>query len=227
MSEPHRTPRAVFLDLDGCLVDSRAAISRCLNVGLEAVGAAPRREEELYPLIGPPLYESFLGLLRREGRPAVDDAADVAARCVDAYRRAYADVSLAETTAVVGMSGVLERLASEASLAVVTSKPAEFAVPILEAVGLAGYFDAVHAPGLEVRAEPKAVTLARALEDVAPGVPAGATVMVGDRYHDVDAGRARGTRTIGVTWGIGSAAELEHADAIVDVPEALPAAIRG
>ena len=39
--------------------------------------------------------------------------------------------------------------------------------------------------------------------------------MVGDRRSDVVAGRAVGTRTVGVLWGYGSRAELEDAGADV------------
>jgi phosphoglycolate phosphatase len=220
-----RTPQAVFLDLDGCLVDSRAAISHCLNVGLEAVGAAPRRARDLYHLIGPPLHESFVALLAEQEVPVGRTRDELAARCVDAYREAYVDVSLSETHPVEGIDGALERLGARSTLAVVTSKPAEFAVPILSAVGLEEWFVAVHAPSLTARAEPKALTLARALVDVVPGLPPGGTVMVGDRHHDVDAGRACGTRTVGVTWGIGAAEELAHADRVVGSPDALVGAV--
>jgi phosphoglycolate phosphatase len=37
--------------------------------------------------------------------------------------------------------------------------------------------------------------------------------MVGDRHHDVDAGKAHGLRTIGVLWGIGDVDELRGAGA--------------
>lgn len=49
--------------------------------------------------------------------------------------------------------------------------------------------------------------------------------MVGDRHHDIDAGRALSTRTIGVTWGSGSRAELVDAgaDAIAATPAELAA----
>lgn len=221
-----RPPRAVFFDLDGCLVDSRAAISHCLNVGLEAVGAVPRRAEELYRLIGPPLHESFVALLDEDEGAAGEGMRDeLATRCVEAYREAYVDVSLRETLPVEGMDVVLEQLRPETTLAVVTSKPAEFAVPILAAVGLEATFAAVHAPGLTARAETKTRTLARALADVAPGLDPRDTVMVGDRHHDVDAGRACGTRTVGVTWGIGDAGELAHADRVVESPDALIGAV--
>jgi phosphoglycolate phosphatase len=39
--------------------------------------------------------------------------------------------------------------------------------------------------------------------------------MVGDRSFDVEAARAHGLLAIGVTWGIGSAAELTAAGADV------------
>jgi phosphoglycolate phosphatase len=215
-------PAAVFLDLDGCLVDSRAAIGRCLNLGLEAAGLAPRPEAELHRLIGPPLHEAFVTLLREGGADT-----RLAPRCVAAYREAYTEVSLTDTLVVDGVPTALELLARSTILAVVTSKPVAFAEPILTALGLREWLTAVHGPSLEARAEPKTRTLDRALADVLPGAPPSATVMVGDRHHDVGAGLACGTRTVGVTWGIGDAAELAAADALVDDPRRLPELLRG
>ena len=55
----------------------------------------------------------------------------------------------------------------------------------------------------------------------APGEPRAA--IVGDRHHDVEAGRANGLVTIGVTWGIGDRTELNEAgaDFLVDTPAEL------
>lgn len=211
-----RAMEVAFLDLDGCLVDSRVAISRCLNLGLEAVGARPRGTADLHHLIGPPLHESFVALLAEE-----DLDPGLAPRCVAAYREAYRDISLTDTRTFPAIPEAVARLESALTLAVVTSKPAAFAEPILEAVGLRDAFVAVHAPSLHARAEPKADTLARALADVAPTVAPSATAMVGDRHHDVDAGQACGTRTVGVTWGIGSHEELAHADRLLSAPAEL------
>ena len=211
------TPPAIaFLDLDGCLVDSRSAISRCLNIGLESVGATPRAPERLHRLIGPPLHTSFETLLEEAGLDA-----GLASRCVVAYREAYREACVTETVAVPGIPAAVERLRSTLRLAVVTSKPAAFAEPILDAVGMRKAFEAVHAPDLEARSEPKATTLSRALADLAADVAPAATVMVGDRHHDIDAGRACGTATLGVSWGIGEADELADADRIVHRPEEL------
>lgn len=210
--------RSVFFDLDGCLVDSRAAIAHGINHALADVGLPHRPEPELYRFIGPPLLATFTELLTEHGH---DPAG--ARGCVAAYREVYGQVSLERTRVVPGVDRVLERLAGEVRLAVVTSKPAEFAEPILAVVGLDRWFGGVFAPPLDALEEAKSAALERALSWAGvPSDPArrAAVWMCGDRHHDVDAGRACGTGTVGVTWGIGDRAELEAAgaDAIVDDP---------
>jgi phosphoglycolate phosphatase len=212
----------VCLDLDGCLVDSRHAIAACLNDGLDAVGIGPRPVTELYPLIGPPLLESFEALL-----VGADRDTRLATRCIEAYRASYREVSLTHTTLVPGIEEALEALGRERILAVVTSKPTAAARPIVEHLGIASAFAAVHGPELDALAEPKAVTLARALADVAPTVEPARVTMVGDRHHDIDAGIACGCATVGVTWGIGPASEFEHADLVVDTPAELVTGLGG
>ena len=51
--------------------------------------------------------------------------------------------------------------------------------------------------------------------------------MVGDTRYDMVAARAHGLHGVGVTWGIGTAAELREAgaDVVVDRPEELAAAV--
>ncbi|MPZ73124.1 MAG: HAD hydrolase-like protein, partial [Nitriliruptorales bacterium] len=63
-----------FFDLDGCLVDSRAAITAAMNHALVSLGFAPRPARELYPYIGPPLRAAFIELLG--GEPRADEAVD-------------------------------------------------------------------------------------------------------------------------------------------------------
>lgn len=45
--------------------------------------------------------------------------------------------------------------------------------------------------------------------------------VVGDRIHDIDAGRALGARTVGCRYGFGEDSELERADWIIDEPRQL------
>lgn len=217
-------PSAVFLDLDGCLVDSTRAITGSLNHALETVGLPPRAIDELVRFIGPPLADNVRTLLSEAGADP-----ELAATLVDVYRARYVEVAATDTTVVEGMPAALDLLGQSARLAVVTSKPASFAIPILEATGLAARFVAVHAPDKDEQAEPKTETLRRALADVAADDNAATTVMVGDRWHDVAAGRACGTATVGVTWGAGDRDELvaAGADVVVDTPAELTDVLAG
>ena len=73
------------------------------------------------------------------------------------------------------------------------------------------------------RPEAKVHTMAAAIE-LLDGFDPRDAVLVGDRYHDVEAGLAHGIATIGVTWGgFGDRAELEAAGAaaVVDTVDEL------
>lgn len=211
--------RAMFLDLDGCLVDSRRPITTAMNVALEQLGLSPQPPSGLYRFIGPPLLGSFRQLLT-----GLDANPDRAHDAVVAYRQVYSELARQLTTPMPGIPEMLAKLAATTTLGVVTSKPLEFAEPILEATDLRRYFVSIHGPALTALTERKAAALQRALDQL-PLDPNGPSecVMVGDRRDDVIAGRACATRTVGVTWGIGDRAELEDAgaDLIVEQPAEL------
>jgi phosphoglycolate phosphatase len=205
----------VLFDLDGVLVDSRAAIGASMNHALVSLGHPPREEAELHGYIGPPLYGAFSDLT---GKPV--ESHEVAA-LVAAYRARYAVASLRDSLVFDGIEAVLETLGREHTLAVATSKPRPFAVPLLEAVGLSRYFAWIAGPELDSTMEPKAVTVRDALGHVG-GPPA---VMIGDRVHDIEGARANGIPVVGVTWGIGDVTELSGADALVASPGEISGAV--
>jgi phosphoglycolate phosphatase len=206
---------AVLFDLDGVLVDSRSAIGASMNHALVSLGHQRREETELHRYIGPPLYGAFSDLT---GKPL--DSDEVAA-LVAAYRARYAVASLRDSLVFDGIEGALETLGRAHTLAVATSKPRPFAVPLLEAVGLSRHFAWIAGPELDATMEPKATTVRDALGHVG-GPPA---VMIGDRIHDIEGARANGIPVVGVTWGIGDATELSGADALVRTPHEIPAAV--
>ena len=88
-------------------------------------------------------------------------------------------------------------------------------------MGLREHFEVVVGPDLSARTEDKTATIARALEALGDT----RAVMVGDRSFDVVGAHANGIPAIGVTWGIGDAAELSGAERTIDDPSALPEAV--
>jgi phosphoglycolate phosphatase len=204
-----------FFDLDGTLVDSGPPIIDSLNDALDRHGLDPVPHDHAHVYIGPPLYDTITDLLVERGQdPALMTS------LLTAYREVYASRSLTETVVYPGVVELLESI--RIRTAVVTSKPRATAVPILESLGLASLFELIEGPAL-TSPEPKSTTLARALTavDVSPD----RTVMIGDRRHDIEAGRHHGTHTVGVTWGFGTRDELQMAgaDRLVDSPAALAA----
>jgi phosphoglycolate phosphatase len=208
---------AVLFDLDGVLVDSRAAISGCINHALARNGLPEHAEAALHRFIGPPLALTFAELTAHP-----PDSALVAA-CISSYRERYAEASLRETTVIPGITDVLAGLGPQYCLAVATSKALAFAEPILTALGLRDFFDLVAGPSLSASSEDKAATIGAALSGLDPD----RAVMVGDRSFDIVGAHACGLPAVGVTWGIGGSDELTsaRADAIIEAPTDLPAAI--
>ena len=207
---------ALLFDLDGVLVDSRAAFLNSVTSAIEELGLGPFTREQLLPCIGPPLPIGFSELLdTTPDDPRVNEL-------IAGYRERYTTISLTDTTVMPGLPEALARL--DGPKAVATSKPHRFAEPLLAAMGLREHFDVVAGPDLDERGETKAQTITRALEQL------GTTdaVMIGDRRFDVEGAHANGIRCIGVTWGIGSRAELETAgaDAIIDAPLELDPLLR-
>ena len=201
---------AVAWDLDGCVIESRTAILPSMQVALAALGLPAVAAADLDFLIGPPLEVGVAQLLGRLGEDPAR-ARDV----VTAYRADYREHMLERTTLMPGVADAVRAVAAVRDVCVVTSKPAELSSTIVDHLGLGDVFAFVEGPSLAMEAETKVDTLARAMARL------DLTVMVGDRYHDIDAGRAHGLTTIGVLWGMGDAAELADADHVVATPAEL------
>jgi phosphoglycolate phosphatase len=229
---PRVAPRAATtlrcFDLDGCVVVSDEAIADGLRHALALVGLPMPDAEGLRAAIGPPLLTTIGAMLAAAGHhPTTPEGGELLRTAVAAYRTRYEAVGFDLTRPVDGMVELLGRLRSQAdtTMVVVTAKPTAVAEPLLAHVGLRSAFDAVYGAPMGPDVEEKRVTLARALSDT--GTEPSRAVMIGDRAHDVRAGRACRTLTVGVLWGAGDRAELAAAgaDHIVMRPDELEALV--
>jgi phosphoglycolate phosphatase len=201
---------AVVFDVDGTLLDSADGIVAGFQYALRSVGFAPPDEHTLRSDLGPPVGQIFLALgLAPE---SVDEA-------VAAYRRFYFDKGLARSAPYPGILSALTKLHELGiRLGVATAKRTDVAQAIMDFHGLAHHFGVI--AGTDDVRVTKDATLAYALEVLDTPSPA---IMVGDRHSDIAAARTCGVRSVGVSWGYGSVAELTDAGAerVIDQPAQL------
>ncbi len=203
-----------LFDVDGTLVDSGAPVLRSLNSALDDVGLEHITTADLGRIVGPPLRATLETLVRERGA-----GPETVERLLTSYRDVYRTVSIDLAATYPGVRELLDELAGTTRLAVVTSKPTEYAIPILDALGFSPMMEVMEGPGLS-ETEPKTETLARTLRRLNVFDRLDEVAMIGDRHHDIDAGHANGVATIGVTWGFGSRTELAGAlaDHVVETP---------
>ncbi|MEO7072076.1 MAG: HAD hydrolase-like protein [Rhodanobacter sp.] len=203
-----------LFDLDGTLIDSERGILDCVRHALARMQVPMPDPGALRAWIGPPLHTSFAPLLDH-------DEQRISAAIAHYHERFQSD-GWHEYTAYPGTDGVIERLrAAGHELAVVTSKPRAHAAPIVASLPFGAAFSRLYGPEPGARRSEKATMIAQALADY-QAAPAH-TVMIGDRRFDIEGALANGVSGIGVLWGFGDRAELEHAgaSAVVATPEAL------
>ena len=198
-----RLTTALF-DLDGTLSDSAPGILSSLRYAFDRNGVAPLDPESERALLGPPFYDSLPPIVGADRLDAV----------IESYREAYEGGGMFDTVVYDGVLGVLDWLtAHDIRMAVATSKPEEFAAPIVEHLGLAGYFVTVCGDTLAGTRGSKALVVGEALTRL--GDPDPSTVlMIGDREHDVIGARAHGIACLGAGWGYGTVDELRDAGAL-------------
>lgn len=192
--------RIIFFDLDGTLTDPEEGITRAVQYALARFGIHEGDRARLRPFIGPPLLGSFMadyGFDEPQARQAIDY-----------YREYFGRQGMYENLLYPGIPELLTQLrATGRTLYVVTSKPTHFAAPIVAHFGLTHHFARVIGSELDLSNADKP-TLVRLARELHPAEETAAFVMIGDREHDISGARANGIASIGVTYGMGDAAEL-------------------
>jgi len=212
---------ACLLDFDGCLADTSRPIIVAMNATLASRGLAPINETEMLPYIGPPLLGSMVTILGDRGADP-----SLAAEVVDDYRARFESITVEMAATFPGVAELLDRLSGLVRLAVVTSKPAVYARPVLDRLGFTEHFEFIEGANLS-ETEQKSETLARGVRRLGNEFESSRAVMIGDRRFDIEAAIANGIPSIGVTWGFGTRVELESAGAtlVVDQPSELADAV--
>lgn len=206
---------AVFLDLDGTLMDSRPGILSSLIAAFREVGRDDLTEGDLTWMIGPSFHDTF-------GKMGLDQPE----AAIAAYRRHYDDGgAMFDAQVFDGIETMLARLKDEGHrLYLATAKPIVAARKITAHFGLAPSMIAEFGPELDGTHNFKGDLLAHALE--VTGETAQDAVMVGDRHHDIHAAAHVGMPSVAVKWGYGSPEEWADATHVIETPAHLHDTLR-
>lgn len=213
---------AAIVDLDGTMVDTLGDFAEALNrmlreLALPAIGA--QHIEHMVGKGSEHLLRSVLAHVLASSGQAVD-AAQVEALYPAAwasYQKHYLDINGQYAQVYPGVVAGLQALqAAGLRLACLTNKPTDFAVPLLQAKGLHGYFAQIFGGDSFERKKPDPLPLLKTCE--ALGTVPARTLMLGDSSNDAQAARAAGCPVVLVTYGYnhGQPVRAVDADGFVD-----------
>ena len=208
--------KAILFDLDGTLTESGIGITKSVQQALERMGKPEPDLDKLRVFVGPPLKDQFMkyaGFTEEEAEQAIR-----------LYRERYTTVGLFENAVYDGVEDMLKAL-KEAGyvLAVASSKPEVFVKQILEYFHLDHYFTEMVGSELDGGRSKKSAVVEEALLRLGLQEERESVLMVGDKEHDVFGAREAGMNCVAVTWGYGTAEELEasHPMLIINRPDEL------
>ena len=191
-------PSLVMFDLDGTLVDSVPDLAAAIDQTLVLLGLPAAGIEQVRDWVG----NGARVLVRRALAGGLDHAAVGEAETEQALARfldLYADCHHL-TALYPGVHELLEALSTAAvELAVVTNKPERFVAPLLEQVGLGGYFRWIIGGDTLPQQKPDPAALRHVLQ--LARIEAGEALFIGDSRSDVLAAKAAGVACVALTYG--------------------------
>lgn len=217
-------PAALVFDLDGTLIDSRKDITTAINQLRAELGLPPLTLDQVVAMVG----EGAKVLIRRA---LADWDADLGPErlkeVLDRYLVLYREVCVDTTRPYPGIEEMLEELAADYRMAVLSNKGEKLSVFILEELDLAFHFKAVLGGDSLPTRKPNPAGL-RALADRF-NVPVESLMLVGDSRVDAETARNAGCAFALVEWGFPRTpgSEAVEADIKVAEPAELVRALKG
>ncbi|MCX6143294.1 MAG: HAD-IA family hydrolase [Ignavibacteriales bacterium] len=191
----------IIFDLDGTLVDSKRDIAAAQHWVLAQLGVHSYKPEELYPLIGKPLAETFAKLLPADLHKRIPEATEL-------YKEHYPPRALETTTLFPGVRETLETLWERGiRLATATTKLGAGTRRVLTHFGIAEHFAQIQGSD-NIPFKPDPFIITKILED--QSWEKSDTLMVGDTDNDILAGKRANVPTCGVTYGSLTKEQIEQ-----------------
>ena len=190
----------VVFDLDGTLIDSVRDLAASASELVTSRGGQPLDLAEVGTMVGDGAAQLVRRALARAGLSP--DAPDALPQFLDIYAKRLLDT----TTAYDGVVPLLAQLSRRARLAVLTNKPLQPSLRILDALQLRTYFEEVRGGDGPYARKPDAEGLLSLGRDGWP------TLLVGDSPIDAATAQAAGCAFAWARYGFGAARFSEPPD---------------
>ncbi|BEU98167.1 phosphoglycolate phosphatase [Acidovorax sp. DW039] len=208
---------AVIVDLDGTMVDTMGDFNEALNrmlQELELPGIAAAQIENMVGKGSEHLLRSVLSFVLQpmdKAQAAIKIEA-LFPSAWESYQRHYLAINGGYSAVYPGVVEGLQKLQRAGwPMACLTNKPLSFALPLLKAKGLDGYFAKVFGGDSFERKKPDPLPLLKTCE--ALGTAPARTLMLGDSSNDAQAARAAGCPVVLVTYGYNHGQPVQSVDA--------------
>ena len=196
---------AAIIDLDGTMVDTLGDFAQALGRMLDDLALPGIERTHIERMVGKGsehLIKSVLHhVLAQAGQaPAAINTEAIYPQAWARYQHHYLAINGQYAQVYPGVPEGLHALRSAGlRLACLTNKPTAFALPLLRAKGLDGFFDKVFGGDAFERKKPDPLPLVKTC--AALGSAPARTLMVGDSSNDAQAARAAGCPVVLVTYG--------------------------
>ena len=208
--------RAVILDFDGTIGDTRSLIVRTMQQTIAELGLPARTDDECAAMIGLPLKQTFTDLI-----PMSDAEGDL---CAAVYRRIFAVNNKPGAVPMFpGVADTIRRLHAEGMLfTIASSRLRPSLTAFVGEMGLDEYIPYILSVSDVEHAKPAPDMVLKTLAD--NGLRPEEAIVVGDTVFDIRMAHSAGVAAVGVTYGNGTRADLEaeRAEWVIDDFRELP-----
>ncbi len=191
----------IVFDLDGTLADSLPDLTDAANYACRSLGLPEHSPQEIQQMIGGGEKTFVRRFLGEENQGHFDRAFNL---YLEYYSRHCGD----KTRLYDGVKETLANLTGK-RLAVLSNKMERLSRLLLEALGLASFFEAIRGGDSYDALKPSPQGLASLIQELG-GQPQ-QSLMVGDKPADILTGRGAGAHTLAVTYGYGAIEDLQAA----------------
>ena len=191
--------KSVIFDLDGTLFNSKNGIINAFVYPLEELGIVyDKKWVEI--MIGHTLKEMY-------GEILPDDLSEKVDWCVEEYRKVYHDQFYYNSNLYEGVEGVLNELKkNNISLAIATTKPTGITRRITDHFKISDYFDVIMGTEDNTPHKPDPAIILNIKKRV--NYENKRTILIGDTYLDIMAGKNAGILTCAAMYGYGDRAKI-------------------